>query len=78
MAVRRWGFVMLMAVAGLASAAMAVEEPTWKEVLHEVDFELRGFYSMNADTSKKTEKRQQVVVSKSPTSAIEQPDSGCD
>ncbi len=35
MAVNRWGLVLLMVVAGLSSAAMAVEGPAFKEGLHE-------------------------------------------
>jgi len=48
MAVKRWGLVLLMVVAGLASSAMAVEEPAFKEVLHEGDFELRDYPALVA------------------------------
>ena len=48
MTVKRWILVLLMVVAGLASAAMAVEEPAFKKVLHEGDFELRDYPALVA------------------------------
>ena len=43
MALKRWVLAASMAVATLASSAMAVEEPAFKQVLREGDFELRDY-----------------------------------
>ena len=43
MVARRYVLVALMAAASLAGAAMAVEEPAFKQVLREGDFELRDY-----------------------------------
>jgi hypothetical protein len=43
MAQKRWMLAAAMVVATLAGAAVAVEEPAFKQVLHEGDFELREY-----------------------------------
>ena len=48
MAVKRWVLAASMAVATLASSAMAVEEPAFKQVLREGDFELRDYPALVA------------------------------
>ena len=43
MSVQRWVLAVSIVVAALASSAMAVEEPAFKQVLREGDFELRDY-----------------------------------
>lgn len=43
MAVKRWVLIALMVVAALPSVSMAVEEPAFKQVLREGDFEVRDY-----------------------------------
>ena len=45
---KRWVLTALMVVAALPGAAMAVEEPAFKEVLREGDFELRDYPALVA------------------------------
>ena len=48
MAVQRWMLLASMVVATLASTAVAVEEPAFKQVLREGDFELRDYPALVA------------------------------
>lgn len=43
MAVKRWVLIALMVVAALPSVSMAVEEPAFRQVLREGDFEVRDY-----------------------------------
>lgn len=48
MILKRWLFAASMLVATLASSAMAVEEPAFRQVLREGDFELRDYPALVA------------------------------